>query len=67
MAVGLGIEPSLPFQVVRISNPLHYHPAPRPYVLGSTGCQPSDLTATIIGSMQYHVLAPQDGFEPPTN
>ena len=33
MAVGLGVEPSEPFQVLRISNPLHYHPAPRPFIL----------------------------------
>ena len=30
LAVGLGIEPSLPIKVVQISNLLHYHPAPRP-------------------------------------
>ncbi len=30
MAVGLGIEPSLPLRVVQISNLLHYHPAPSP-------------------------------------
>ena len=33
LAVGLGVEPSQPFQVVRISNPLHYRPAPRPFIL----------------------------------
>jgi hypothetical protein len=33
MAVGLGVEPSEPFQALRISNPLHYHPAPRPILV----------------------------------
>ena len=66
MAERLGVEPSERLLVLQISNLLHYHPAPAPYVLGSTGCQTSDLTATIIGSMQYHVLAPRAGLEPAT-
>ena len=27
-----------------------------PYVFGSTGCQASDLTATITGSVQYRIF-----------
>ena len=31
MAERLGVEPSTPIKVLRISNPLHYRPAPAPY------------------------------------
>ena len=36
MAERLGVEPSERLLVLQISNLLHYHPAPAPYVLGST-------------------------------
>ena len=45
LAERLGVEPSEPLQALQISNLLHYHPAPAPYVFGST--VKGDLAATV--------------------